>query len=218
MTEENITANEGTEATGVGVPDILQNLGSEQAALLTSYQDHLSSLAEQRKLPEGEYLEDVPEDIRARKLLDTKIKDANDRRSQVKEQYEQATKAAHEKLEQRKEALREELFDVDPNTLMQATLAPDEKLQELANAATRAGTSGLSLAKVVLAVCNERGLDEVAVPLLQTFPTLEQSWREWQMLPSDEVLERQTDPARVEGVVPEVSRDRLQVRPRASAY
>ncbi len=200
------------------VPDILQGLGAEQVSLLVGFHDHIASLAEQRKLPDGEYLGALDDDKKARLLLDKKLKDATERRAQVKEQYEQVTKAAHDRLGERKATLQEEIFSADGDVLVQVTLAPDEKLKELAGAATRAGTSGLGLAKAVLAACNDRGLDEVAMPILQAFPTLEQSWREYQAIPDDAILARQLDPARIEQAVPAVDADRLKARPRVGPY
>ncbi len=221
MTEENINTNETNETTNGGdtsVPDILQNLGSEQAALLTSYQDHLTGLAEQRKLPDGAYLDAVDDSKKARLLLDEKLKDASERRAEVKAKYEDVTKAGHERLAARKEDLKEELFDVDTSTTMAVALADDEKLEELVRAAIRSGSSGLQLAKALLPTIHDRGLDELSVPLLENHPTLAASWREYQALPADEVLARQLDPGRIEQVIPEANADRLQVRPRLSAF
>lgn len=220
---ENISTKQADRLVKLGnhaaVPDILQGLGAEQASILTSYRDRLSALAEQRELPAGGYLEDLPEDVRAKKLLDTKIKEATEARAQVKGQYEEVTKAAHVRLEERKEILREELFgDVDTSTTLTVALADNDKIEELVKVAIRSGSNGLGLAKALLPTIHDRGLDELSMPILKNYPTLEASWREWQALPEAEVLARQTDPGRIEQVIPEVSVDRLQVRPRAQTY
>ncbi len=139
--------------------------------------------------------------------------DRRDERDRERERTEEA-----ERLEQRKETLREELFDVDPSITLTVALADNGKIEELVKVAIRSGSSGLQLAKALLPTIHDRGLDELSMPILQAYPTLEQSWREWRALPAEEVLGRQLDPARVEQVIPKVNADHLQVRPRVDAY
>ncbi len=201
-------------ATGATVPDILHETGSAQASLLVGFQDFLSELADERKLPPEENHPHLDPAVRQKLLLDRKVRAATERRKAIKEQYTQVTKGGHEALSERKEALERELGPESPELLAQVALADDDRLSALARAAMRAGSNGVSLAKVVLSEANARDLGEVSGPLLQKYPHLEGPLREYQALPPDEVLARQADERIIEGLIPSVDPDRLRVRPR----
>jgi hypothetical protein len=212
-TSEAAVVSEGATApaTGATVPDILHETGSAQASLLVGFQDFLGELADERKLPPEEDHPHLDPAVRQTLWLDRKLEKATERRKAIKSEYAKVTKGGHEALAERKEAIERELAPESPELMAQVALADDGRLSALAQAAMRAGSSGLPLAKVVLSEANARGLGEVS--LLQSFPHLERPLREYQALPPSEVLARQADERIIEGLIPSVDPDRLRVRP-----
>src|SRR5215212_2531470 len=79
-------ANEQANEAG-SVHDILHEMGSAQANLLVGFQVYLSELANERKLPPEEDHEALDPGVRQKLLLDRKVRQASERRQQVKDEY-----------------------------------------------------------------------------------------------------------------------------------
>ncbi len=197
--------------------EILQSLVSEQTELATGYFDLLNELQEQRELEADDrgYLEHMTDETKADMLQQQKVERASTRRTEVVDELKAVIGAKHEQLESRRAELHETLFSVpSEDALLRTTLASDEELERLADAGIQAGSEGLIRAALNASIQRDRS--EVTAKIFQARPELEATYREYQEIPTDEVLERQTDPARIERMIPEVSVDRLRTRPRVA--
>lgn len=210
---ENNTHSSPQDDTVVGTAT--DRTGAEQQSeLLMGYYTYLDELAAERDLPDFPYKENLADDVRASLLQQSKIERANERRDEVKVEYAQAVEKTHAQIAERKEALRSELYDIPPEMLVQVSVADEEQLRRLADAAVQAGKAGEPIAKALMLTSQQRELGEVGVAVLQAFPHLEAPLREWQSLPTEEMLERRRDPAHIEQIVPKPDPDRLRTRPR----
>jgi hypothetical protein len=219
MTEENITGDnvESTDPTKAG--EILHSMGAEQTELTTGYYDLLNELQEQHELEADDhgYLQRIPDDDKADMLQRQKLEQATARRTEVVDELRAIAQARHEQLEARRGELHATLFSVpSEDALLRTTLASDEELEKLADAGIQAGSEGLIRAALNASI--QRGRGEVTAKIFGAKPELEAAYREYQQIPADEVLERQTDPDRIERLVPEVDADRLRARPAVRPY
>jgi|SRR5215212_1967570 len=213
-TEETTAPSTGAEPRSSAIESLMGEAGSEQSALLVGYYSYLDEISAERDLPDAPYREHLAPEVRANLLHQSKLERANARREEVKAEYAQMIGKAHRKIAERKEALRAELYDIDPDMLVRVTTATDDQIRLLANAATQAGKkSGEPIAKALLLASQQRDIGEVGASILRAFPHLEPKLREWQSLPTDEILERQSDPATIEQIVPKPAPERLRARP-----
>ena len=204
-----------TETTAAG--EILHSMLSKQTELATGYFDLLNELQEQRELEADDkgYLDRVSDDDKANMLQQQKVGRATARRGEVVDELKSVIGAKHEQLESRRAELHATLFSVpSEDALLRATLASDEELERLADAGIQAGSDALIRAALNASIQRDRS--EVTAKIFQARPELEATYREYQEIPTDEVLSRQTDPARIERMIPEVSVDRLRTRPRVA--
>ena len=192
-----------TTETTTKVGEILSGSLAEQVRLITEHHDMRDELREQRKLEADDhgYHEQMPDDVKADMLQQQKLRTLGEDRERVVGELTELVAEKNERLESMRAELHEKLFSVpSEEVLLRTTLASDEELDRLAEAGIQAGSEGLIRAVLNASVQRDRG--EILAKIFGARPELEGVYREYQEIPSPEILQRQSDPANIEASAP----------------
>jgi hypothetical protein len=193
--------------------------GAEQSGILSAFKDRVAEIAERGSddIPNKEYLQYGQLE---RIMLDAKASEVEAETIEYRAQLREAFKRYQERLTERTNVVKSELFGVtaaELGALAQASLADTDGLASMMGVAEQAGNK--DLARVAFTVATRRdepAAAEIASRYLTLVPEHRGFYAEWNAMPSEEQLSRQRD--NIDRLISAPAREQLIPRPKARSY